>query len=82
MLLAVVMARPLRIQYPGAAYHVMTRRGARQKVFFRKKDYELFVNTVGELYDRWRVEVIAYGAMGNHYHICLRITDRVRFEVA
>ena len=69
------MARPLRIEYPGAVYHVMNRGGARQKTFLGKEDYELFVNTVGEIYDRWKVELFAYCAMGNHYHICLRTPE-------
>ena len=60
------MARPLRIEYPGAVYHVMNRGGARQKIFLGKEDYELFVKSVGEIYDRWRVELFAYCLMGNH----------------
>lgn len=42
MILADVMARPLRIQYPGAVYHVMNRGSSRQKVFLERRDYELF----------------------------------------
>jgi REP element-mobilizing transposase RayT len=51
------MARPLRIQYRGAVYHVMNRGGSRQKVFFDKQDYEAFFKTIGEIHDRWAVEV-------------------------
>jgi hypothetical protein len=35
------MARPLRIQYPGAVYHVMNRGSSRQKVFLDTRDYEV-----------------------------------------
>lgn len=73
--MTVVMARPLRIQYPGAVYHVMNRGGSRQRIFLDKPDYEAFVNTVGEIYDRWRVELFAYCLMGNHYHACLRTPE-------
>lgn len=66
------MARPLRIQYPGAVYHVMNRGGSRQKVFLGEQDYEAFLKTVREIHDRWGVEVFAYCLMGNHYHVCLR----------
>jgi hypothetical protein len=45
------MARPLCIEYPGAVYHVMNRGGARRKVFLGKKDYEAFINTIGEIND-------------------------------
>ena len=70
-----VMARPLRIQYPGAVYHVMNRGSSRQKVFLETRDYEVFINTIGELHNRWRVEVFAYCLMGNHYHVCLRTPE-------
>jgi REP element-mobilizing transposase RayT len=69
------MARPLRIEYPGAVYHVMNRGGSRQKIFFHKPDYEAFMNTVGEIHDRWRVELFAYCLMDNHYHACLRTPE-------
>ncbi len=65
------MARPLRIQYPGAVYHVMNRGGSRQKIFADNQDYEAFVKTVGEIHERWGVEVYAHCLMGNHYHLCL-----------
>jgi len=69
------MARPLRIQYPGAVYHVMNRGGSRQKIFLDKEDYEAFLKTVREIHERWGVELFAYCLMGNHYHICLRTPE-------
>jgi putative transposase len=69
------MARPLRIQYPRAVYHVMNRGGSRQEVFLDRQDYEVFLNTIGEVHDRWAVEVFAYSLMGNHYHVCLRTPE-------
>jgi len=69
------MARPLRIEYPGAVYHVMNRGGARQKIFLGKQDYEAFLETVGEMHDGWGVEFFAYCLMGNHYHACLRTPE-------
>jgi len=75
VVVAGAMARPLRIQYPGAVYHVMNRGGSRQKVFLDKQDYEAFLKTVGEIHDRWGVELFAYCLMGNHYHVCLRTPE-------
>jgi len=66
------MARPLRIEYPGAVYHVMNRGGARQRIFVDQQDYEAFLKTIGEIYERWGVELFAYCLLGNHYHVCLR----------
>jgi REP element-mobilizing transposase RayT len=69
------MARPLRIQYPGAVYHVMNRGGSRQRVFLDEQDYQGFLKTIGEVHDRWAVDVFAYCIMGNHYHVCLRTPE-------
>ena len=66
------MARPLRIQYPGAVYHVMNRGTARQATFVEDPDYAAFLKTVGEAFDLWEIEVFAYCLMRNHYHLCLR----------
>jgi REP-associated tyrosine transposase len=70
VLVTQLMARPLRIQYRGAVYHVMNRGGSRRRVCLDKQDYEAFLKTVGEGHDRWAVDVFAYCLMGNHYHLC------------
>ncbi len=69
------MARPLRITYPGAVYHVMNRGASRKRVFAHHADYELFLQLLADCHDRWRVEVLAYCLMGNHYHLCLRTPE-------
>jgi REP element-mobilizing transposase RayT len=69
------MARPLRIQFPGAVYHVMNRGASLQRVFLDQQDYEGFLKTIGETHDRWAVEVFAYCLMGNHYHVCMRTPE-------
>ena len=66
------MARPLRIEYPGAVYHVMNRGLARQAVFRDPTDYETFLQVLSDTHALWGVEVFAYCLMGNHYHLCLR----------
>ncbi len=63
------MSRPLRIEYPGAVYHLMNRGSARQKVFLRSADYREFLKTVSEANDLWGIEVFAYCLMPNHYHL-------------
>ena len=66
------MSRPLRIQYPGALYHVMNRGTARQPTFTDDSDCQAFLDTVAEAFRLWEIEVFAYSLMGNHYHLCLR----------
>ena len=66
------MARPLRIQFSGAVYHVINRGTARQATFVQEQDYELFLKTLAEAHVLWGVEVFAYCLMSNHYHVCLR----------
>ena len=47
------MARPLRIVYPGAVYHVMNRGASSQPVFYNSADYELFLQLLGDCHARW-----------------------------
>ena len=66
------MSRPLRIQYPGAVYHIMNRGRARQPTFVDETDYRAFLETLAEAHRQWGIEMFAYCLMGNHYHLCLR----------
>jgi len=66
------MARPLRIQYPGAVYHVLNRGLARHRIFRGARDYEQFLAGLAEAHARWQVEVFAYCLLDTHYHLCLR----------
>ncbi len=51
------MARPLRIEFPAAVYHVMNRGSARRQTFLERKDYETFLQTLAETHALWGVEV-------------------------
>ena len=42
------MARKVRIQYPGALYHVMNRRDGREAIFEDDQDRHRFLSTLGE----------------------------------
>ncbi len=66
------MARPLRIDVEGGWYHVMSR-GIERRVIFLDDSFCLhFLDLLGEMSERFGVEVHAYVLMGNHYHLILR----------
>ena len=69
------MARPLRIEYPGAWYHVMNRGRRAEKIFHDRHDYQVFVELLEESSEMWNVRVAAYGLMTNHYHILVQTPD-------
>ncbi|WP_347273038.1 transposase [Candidatus Kuenenia sp.] len=66
------MARPLRIEYEGAFYHVLSRGNERKEIFWDDKDRSLFTEILGEMSLRFSVDVFAYVLMDNHYHLLLR----------
>ncbi len=63
------MARKLRIQYPGAVYHVMSRGDRRQDIVRRDDDRELFVRTLGEACAKTDWQVHAWCLLRNHFHL-------------
>ena len=69
------MARPIRIEYPGAFYHVISRGNERRAIFRGDNDYELFLNTLGEASDRFDVLIHAYCLMPNHLHLLIQTKD-------
>ena len=68
-----VMARPLRIEIPGAYYHVMNRGNQRQTVFRGNRDYHLFTEKLAAFADLFAVDVLAYCLMPNHFHLYVRV---------
>ncbi len=60
------MARPLRIAYEDAHYHVMNRGRGRQLIFPDAAYYEDFLKCLEEAHSRFGVETMAYCLMGNH----------------
>ncbi|MGH8630527.1 MAG: transposase, partial [Burkholderiales bacterium] len=65
------MARPLRIEFPGALYHVMARGDGRSGIFKDDEDRELFLSTLGKVCSRFDWQIWAYCLMGNHYHLLI-----------
>jgi len=66
------MARPLRIEYPNAYYHVMCRGNARQDIFLTDGDRDYFLKTLEKSSEIFSVNVIAYCLMDNHFHLVVK----------
>lgn len=63
------MSRPLRIQYPGAWYHVMNRGRRREVIFPAKEDYLAFIEVLKETVSLRNIKLAAYCLMPNHYKV-------------
>jgi putative transposase len=66
------MARPLRIEYEGAFYHVMNRGSARQDIYRTTEHRFIFLELLKEISDKYFIETHAYCLMSNHYHLLIR----------
>jgi REP element-mobilizing transposase RayT len=69
------MARPLRIEYPGALYHVTSRGDRQEAIFEDDQDRTAFLNVLGEVISRFRWRCHAYCLMGNHYHLMIETPE-------
>src|ERR1039458_8627600 len=65
------MARKLRIQYPGAIYHVMNRGGRREAIFEDDEDRQRLLQTLTEACQKTGWQVHAYCLMRNHFHLVI-----------
>jgi len=65
------MARPLRIEYAGAFYHVMNRGQSRRNIFMEDQGRQSFLDLLADIVRLWKVEIFAYCLMDNHYHLLL-----------
>jgi REP element-mobilizing transposase RayT len=63
------MARKLRLQYPGAIYHIMSRGDRREAIFHDNQDRERFLRTLDETCQKTGWWIHAYCLMGNHFHM-------------
>ena len=65
------MSRKLRMEYPGAMYHVMNRGDQREDIFRDDEDRQSFLSTLGEACGKTEWQVHAYCLMRNHFHLVL-----------
>jgi len=69
------MARPLRLQFEGAVYHITSRGNARQEIFLDDKDRTVFLEVLAEVIGRFGWICHAYCLMSNHYHILIETPE-------
>jgi REP element-mobilizing transposase RayT len=65
------MARPLRIEYEGAFYHITARGNERRRIYFGKADYEKFLSYLRNAQEKYGYLLHCYVLMGNHYHLLI-----------
>lgn len=69
------MARPLRLEFAGALWHVTSRGNDRQDIFFSDADRSFFVELLRQVVIRYRWHLYAWVEMTNHYHLFLQTPE-------
>jgi REP element-mobilizing transposase RayT len=69
------MARPLRLEFPGALYHVTSRGNAREDIYLDDEDRVTFLAALAEVLKRFNWLCHAYCLMTNHYHLVIETPD-------
>lgn len=66
------MARPLRIEFQGAYYHITSRGNERHRIFNDSHDREQLLSYIGSANERFGAIVLCFCLMDNHYHLFLQ----------
>jgi len=69
------MTRPLRIEFPGALYHITSRGNAKQIIFFDEEDFTDFLTVLGQVAKRYHLILHSYCLMPNHYHLLIETPE-------
>lgn len=69
------MARPLRVEFPKAFYHITSRGIERRKIFLDVHDHRKFLHYLEENLKRYKILIYAYVLMDNHYHLLLETLE-------
>ena len=65
------MSRPLRIEYPGALYHVVSHGNGRLWLFKHDDAYSMFLDILGEYIKKYDVVIHNFIIMRNHFHLVI-----------
>jgi putative transposase len=71
VVLLTFMARPLRVEFPGALYHVIVRGNERKAVFRDDRDREDYLRRLAHYAQKFEFRVLAYCLMDNHIHLAI-----------
>lgn len=66
------MATPIRYFQKGSYYHVYNRGNRKQNIFLSYRDYERFLKKVKEYREKFKITILGYCLMLNHFHFLLR----------
>jgi len=66
------MARPLRINFENAVYHIIARGNRKEKIFYSDEDKRLFQVKMNKTFQKFSLICYAYCLMDNHYHLFLK----------
>lgn len=66
------MPRPLRIEYPGACYHVINSTGGKRPAFKTDEHRKIFIELLEQMAETYGVEILAYCLLPNQYHLLMR----------
>lgn len=69
------MARPLRLEFPGALYHITSRGNERRPIFRSDRDRKKFLDFLGETARRFGWSITAWVLMTNHFHLVVQIAE-------
>ncbi len=69
------MSRALRLQFPGAVYHLTSRGNAGQAIFADERDRTRFLDLLAREVEQQRWRCHAYCLMGNHYHLLIETPE-------
>lgn len=69
------MARPIRIEFAGALYHITSRGDRQEDIYLDDIDRKSFLTILSQVYERFNWLVHAYCLMDNHYHLLIETPD-------
>lgn len=69
------MARPLRLEFPNALYHITSRADRRENIYDDDTDRIAFLETLGKVIADYNWLCHSYCLMDNHYHLIIETLD-------